>query len=117
MGVTATPPVLDYCGNPAFLIDASVFPGSSGSPVLIVNSGSYASKDGALVVGGRILFLGVLSAVFTRQEKGQIEIEDIPTSQTPVAYVDQMIDLGYVFKARVVQEAVDQLLGASKQVA
>jgi V8-like Glu-specific endopeptidase len=32
-GITATPFHLDYDGLPAFLIDASVFPGSSGSPV------------------------------------------------------------------------------------
>jgi hypothetical protein len=34
-GMTATPPQLDYCGRPTFLIDASVFGGSSGSPVFL----------------------------------------------------------------------------------
>jgi hypothetical protein len=34
-GYTATPPAVDYEGKPQFLIDASVFPGSSGSPVVI----------------------------------------------------------------------------------
>ncbi len=32
-GTTATPFQIDYVGEPKFLIDASVFPGSSGSPV------------------------------------------------------------------------------------
>src|SRR5690625_1800768 len=34
-GITATPLQNDYQGKPAFLIDASIFPGSSGSPVFI----------------------------------------------------------------------------------
>ena len=33
-GITATHPSIDYQGRPIFLIDASVFPGSSGSPDL-----------------------------------------------------------------------------------
>ncbi len=33
VGTTATPVQLDWEGRPIFLIDASVFPGSSGSPV------------------------------------------------------------------------------------
>ena len=32
-GITATPPAWDYGGRPTFLVDASVFHGSSGSPV------------------------------------------------------------------------------------
>lgn len=32
-GASATPPLLDYDGLPAFVIDAPVYPGSSGSPV------------------------------------------------------------------------------------
>jgi hypothetical protein len=112
VGVTATPISLDYCGQKAFLIDASVFPGSSGSPVLILNTGSYAPKSGGLTVGGRALFLGVLSAVFTRRDKGEIEIEDIPTVKKSVPYIDQMIDLGYVFKAELIQETVRQYLAS-----
>ncbi|HID08283.1 MAG TPA: serine protease, partial [Armatimonadetes bacterium] len=38
-GITATPIQIDYEGKPIFLVDASVFPGSSGSPVLIYNLG------------------------------------------------------------------------------
>ena len=60
-GITATPPWNNYEGEPALLIDAGVYPGSSGSPVFIFNQGSYASSDGALVAGNRLIFLGVLS--------------------------------------------------------
>ncbi len=43
-GVTATPIAIDYRGEPAFLIDASVFPGSSGSPVFIINQGTHRPR-------------------------------------------------------------------------
>lgn len=66
-GITATPPWNDFQGQPAFLIDAGVFPGSSGSPVFVLNQGAYATKDG-LVVGNRLLFLGVLSESILRTE-------------------------------------------------
>jgi hypothetical protein len=66
-GITATPPWNDFQGQPAFLIDAGVFPGSSGSPVFILNQGAYPTKD-ALVVGSRLLFLGVLSEAILRTE-------------------------------------------------
>ncbi len=46
-GVTATPVYIDYNGNPSFLIDASVFPGSSGSPVFIINKDLIPQKKGA----------------------------------------------------------------------
>jgi hypothetical protein len=66
-GITATPPWNDFQGQPTFLIDAGVFPGSSGSPVFILNQGAYPTKD-ALVVGSRLLFLGVLSESILRTE-------------------------------------------------
>ena len=49
-GTTATPLVLDYEGQKKFLIDASVFGGSSGSPVFIYQSGVYATKNGPATV-------------------------------------------------------------------
>jgi hypothetical protein len=51
-GFTATPYALDFNGLPAFLLDASVFPGSSGSPVLVLDQGAFVSK-GNVTFGGR----------------------------------------------------------------
>src|SRR5437763_136516 len=48
-GVTANPLQADYDGRPVFLIDASVFPGSSGSPVVICNQGGFATRQGFAV--------------------------------------------------------------------
>ena len=71
-GITSTPVWNDFQGEPCFLIDAGVFPGSSGSPVFILNQGAYATKDG-LVVGSRLLFLGVLAQSMIRSaESGEV---------------------------------------------
>ncbi|MDB9873657.1 serine protease [Flavobacteriaceae bacterium] len=59
-GITATPIWNNFNNQGKFLIDAGVYPGSSGSPVFIYNQGSYASENG-IVVGTRLLFLGILT--------------------------------------------------------
>lgn len=64
-GITATPVWNDFEGHPGFLIDAGVFPGSSGSPVFILNQGSYATRE-SLVVGSRLLFLGIITDTVVR---------------------------------------------------
>lgn len=65
-GITATPIWNDFKGEPIFLIDAGVFPGSSGSPVFIYNQGSYATKNG-INIGNRILFVGIISETILRE--------------------------------------------------
>lgn len=69
-GITSTPVWNDFHGRPVFLIDAGVFPGSSGSPVFILNQGAYATKDG-LVVGSRLLFLGMICQSMVRKDSGK----------------------------------------------
>lgn len=109
-GMTATPIGLDYCGKKMFLVDASVFPGSSGSPVFIYDRGSYSPKKGGLVVGSRFMFVGVISSVAVREELGEISIVEIPILQTPIVRTRQMIDLGLVFRSETVVETVEAFL-------
>ncbi|WP_405372300.1 MULTISPECIES: trypsin-like peptidase domain-containing protein [unclassified Microbacterium] len=104
-GQTATPIFINYEGLPAFLIDASVFPGSSGSPVLIFDRGSYTTRDGTTHIGSRLYLAGVIAAVHTRQVRGQIQF-----TAAGFASFDDMIDLGIVFKASAIQECVDRML-------
>lgn len=108
-GTTATHLQIDYEGKPLFLIDASVFPGSSGSPVLIANTGGYSHKGG-FVVGNRVLFLGIISSVAIREEQGQIAFISSPVSQVPIVRTQQMIDLGIVYKASTILETVKMLV-------
>jgi hypothetical protein len=109
-GMTATPIAIDFDGLPMFLIDASVFPGSSGSPVFLFDkSGSFMTKQGGVQIGGRFIFLGVLSAVVTRTVEGTVV--QLPTrSATQFA---EPIDLGIVFKASVLTDIVDPLLASA----
>lgn len=111
-GTTASPIEVDFEGSPRFLIDASVFGGSSGSPVFILNHGSWAKKDGGLVLGSRFHFVGVIAAVFFRTHLNQIIPVPIPTQVQPMAQQQEMIDLGIVFKARTVVETVEAFLKA-----
>ncbi len=87
-GITATPPWNDFQGEKAFLIDAGVFPGSSGSPVFILNQGAYPTKD-ALVVGNRLLFMGVLTEAILRRQ------DNVP---------DVFLGIGKVIKSQEVKE-------------
>lgn len=111
-GTTASPIEVDFEGTPRFLIDASVFGGSSGSPVFILNHGSWATKDGGLVVGSRFHFVGVIAAVFFRTHLNQIISVPIPTQVQPMAQQQEMIDLGIVFKARTIVETIEEFLKA-----
>lgn len=112
-GTTASPIEVDFEGTPRFLIDASVFGGSSGSPVFIFNHGSWNSKDGTLMVGSRFYFVGVIAAVFFRTHLNKIVAVPIPTQVQPMAQQQEMIDLGIVFKARTVVETIEALLKAN----
>ena len=106
-GITATPPNVDYEGKPIFLIDASVFPGSSGSPVFLYNVGSWVERSGPVLGGQRVIFLGVLASVLCREADGSLEFKEIPTNIMPVIKTTEMIDLGVVFKARTVLETIE----------
>ena len=59
-GMTATPLQLDYDGRPSFLIDASVFPGSSGSPVFVYKSGKLGA---GITTQDVFVFVGVVAKV------------------------------------------------------
>lgn len=115
-GTTASPLTLDYNGLPAFLIDASVFPGSSGSPVFICDVGSFSPRGGGLTVGSRTLLLGLVSSVLIRNETGSLKFVDIPTALVPKVVVPQMIDIGIVFKAHTIVETINALLKKLREI-
>lgn len=115
-GWTATPISLDYNGQPKILIDASVFPGSSGSPVLVVNSGSYVRRDGGVTMGtSRIILLGIVAEMYSRTTAGKL----IPVAGLPQVAVQQALNIGVVYKTRSILEAIDHFLsqnGLSREV-
>jgi len=49
-GMTATDPGVDYNGMPKFLIDAAVYPGSSGSPIFVAEEGGCVWGETAVSI-------------------------------------------------------------------
>lgn len=100
-GITSSHPALDFLGKGIAVIDMACFPGSSGSPVFIVNNNGYSDKKGNVYMGSsRVIFLGVLFGGPSYNSEGQIEIKEVPTQQTIVSKNRVMINLGYYVKAR-----------------
>ena len=98
-GITATHPAKNYNGKKEFVIDAACFPGSSGSPVVLLNLGSYANKEGGTIIGTRFKFLGTLYAGPQHTAEGKIIVVDVPTQNVPIPISTIPNNLGYVIKA------------------
>lgn len=102
-GVTATHPNKDYQGRKEFLADVAAFPGSSGSPVFIMNSGAYAnSRDQSFVIGSRLFFMGVLYAGPTMTSQGDIKIKTIPTNTIAFSEHRLQMNLGMIIKSEMI---------------
>lgn len=95
-GITATHVKLDYEGKKQFLIDCACFPGSSGSPIFILNEGSYM-RDNGLYFGSRIILLGVLFAGPQFTATGTITYANIPVA--PSSRINIPMNLGLAIKS------------------
>ena len=91
-GYLATPLYSDFNGKEAFLFDASVFEGSSGSPICIVNENfeNYTDTMGNTKLNGRCILAGVNAGVYT-SNGGK-----------------QYLDIGYAWKAHKILEIIEQ---------
>ena len=105
-GITATDIKFDYEDRKEFMIDAACFPGSSGSPVLICNTGSYQDKQGRIrVCGSRVLLLGILYAGPQLTVTGEIKVVNIPNMQQKQLAVSHIPNnLGYVIKSERIKD-------------
>lgn len=90
-GYLATPLHENFCGKSEFLIDASVFAGSSGSPVFIYNENTafqLANGNSYFSGASRFWFIGVIYA-------------------TSINFDKDHLDLGVVVKSECVKELVN----------
>ena len=108
-GITATPLDLNYKGRAEFVIDAACFPGSSGSPIYLINEGSYSTGAG-LTLGSRFFLLGILYAGPQITATGEITVVDVPTEARPIAVSHHMMNLGYCIKANRLFEFEAEML-------
>jgi hypothetical protein len=102
-GITATHIAKDYCGKKEFMIDAACFPGSSGSPVFLLNEGAYQHRTG-MRLGNRIKLLGTLYAGPQYLATGEIKVVEVPTINVPMAISMIPINLGLVIKSERIIE-------------
>ena len=95
-GYIASIPRVDFQGQPQLLIDAQVFPGSSGSPVFVP-------------LGGKFQLLGVVTQTMIRNQK----LEAVPAIKA--IGVQQVLGLGIVLKAHLIRELVDVVITKVRQ--
>ena len=96
-GITATPPSIDYNGDPVFLIDGAVYFGSSGSPV-------FTNPNRPAIPSFR--FLGVLSEMVRASVTGAVE--NVPPAITMEALrTARLLNLGIVYKTATIYEAIE----------
>ena len=107
-GTTATPIALNFEGRSEFLIDAAVYPGSSGSPVFVYLPETL--KPAQSVVK-KFLFAGVVAAVFFREEANRPVVTPVPPNGQGMVMGSEMIDLGLVIKSQSVLEVINAYLG------
>jgi hypothetical protein len=85
-GTTATHPNVPYEGREEFLVDVGVYPGSSGSPVLLLTKDFYRKSVKLEKGRDRARLLGIISSGLMFTTKGMI-IEDDPAKRTESVFV------------------------------
>lgn len=111
-GITSSHPAFDFNRSGVGVVDMACFPGSSGSPILIVNEGSFRDKAGNTYIGrNRVIFLGVLFEGPIMNSDGQIVPVDTPTVQQLQSRTPVMINLGYYIKASEILEFKKYITG------
>lgn len=110
-GVMATHYRYDWNGKREFLIDAACFPGSSGSPVLLLDIGMVQAKSGWKMGSSRIKLLGVLYAGPQHSASGDVQVVPVPTTNRIVSRTSIPNNLGIIIKSAELRE-LDKVLEA-----
>ena len=100
-GITSSHPRKDYQGKRETLLDIACYPGSSGSPVFILNQGAYATPKG-ITVGSRIYLLGVLYGEHEFSAQGYLQFANLPNIPVPITHIP--INLGVMIKSERILE-------------
>lgn len=108
-GYTASHPALSFNEEGIGLVDMACFPGSSGSPIFILNEGSYRNSSG-VVIGNRLIFLGILFAGPTYDATGKIIMKEIDTKLTLIPSVEIMTNLGYYIQAKAILDFKEMII-------
>lgn len=107
-GSIASSPTLDWDGARHFLLDASVFPGSSGSPVFVLHD-----RDSMQFGSRQIAFLGLVTASMLFNNEGKLVARKVPVSASQAVSFQDFLNLGVVTKAACVLETITAALDGS----
>lgn len=104
-GITASSLARNYNGKSEFVVDMACFPGSSGSPVFVLDqNGFFDRKSERYMMGGsRIKLVGILYAGPLISQSGKIIL-----AQPPKVEIAAMMHLGYCIKSTQL-EAIDSI--------
>ncbi|MBD5447666.1 MAG: trypsin-like peptidase domain-containing protein [Treponema sp.] len=100
-GITATHLKKNYQGKKEFLVDIACFPGSSGSPIFILNEGTYHIGND-LYAGSRIVFVGVLYGGPQYSAAGDFVLMNLPNMPQPRSLTQIPMNLGVAIKAELI---------------
>ena len=101
-GITASPVSVDFGGQKKFLIDAPIYRGSSGEPVILMDRGGYKDRRGKTRLGeDRFFLLGIVAKTFFVPEPAQVEGDDEIR-----LWLQITMNLGHVFRSETVLEAI-----------
>jgi len=106
-GITATPILIDFEGKKEFLIDASAFPGSSGSPVFMRRIELGHHRSGAIALATRLAFLGLVQQSCHERWIDEGRITSQPIADTSEEPSSQRVGLGVVLKADTIIETIN----------
>ena len=96
-GMTATHPYINYNGKEEFVIDVSVYPGSSGSPVFLLTDEFYAKSRSFQGVSDHARVLGIAYKHFKYNNNGRIESQNYCISDQEKSFPP--IDLGIAIRS------------------
>lgn len=110
-GTTATPLELNFDGKSAFLLDGSVFGGSSGSPVYLIKSGTYRTSEDNVSIGSVRTLIGIVSSTIVRNSQLPVQSQIVTTPSVPFVSLQQELNLGIAFNCVAIRETIDAALG------
>jgi len=110
-GITASHPGIDFNNKGIGIVDIAAFPGSSGSPIFILNKGQYTDKKNNTYFGAtRVVFLGVLFSGPVHTLEGNIEKKLIPMNFNSIVKTQIMTNLGYyIMSSDMVEEILKRV--------
>jgi hypothetical protein len=104
--ITATPIAIPFAGKPTFLIDGSIFGGSSGSPVFILNRGTWSGPQGVML-GDRLHLVGIIAETLVRESDLPVQV-----ATAPFVRISRELNLGVAYSYRAVIEAINLYLAS-----